>query len=119
MTAGDLPGAAARYEAQARRYRDNGPHAVSLFSLALVTLRQGDLDRAASLYSSADRHRLARRSGPRAVKAAIALQLGLVYALKGDLTAADAWVAEYAVRRRRSEPGALLLNTSIIGCRRG
>jgi hypothetical protein len=118
LDAGDVSGAAALFDAQARRYRGDVQHVATLLSLALVALRQQDLDRALSLYSSLDHHRLGRRRTLRAVEAALARQLGFVYALKGELPAAEAWVAEFTARSGRREAGALLVN-AVIGCRRG
>ena len=76
LTAGDVSGAAALFDAQARRYRDAGQHVATLLCLSLVALRQQDLDRALSLYSSADHHRLVRRRSLLVMKVALARQLG-------------------------------------------
>ena len=58
LDAGDLSGAALLFDAQARGYREEVQHVATLLCLALVALRQGDLGRASSLYTSADHHHL-------------------------------------------------------------
>jgi hypothetical protein len=122
LAAADYAGAVERFEALFREFRRPANlHAVAGFNLGIALLRRGDLDRALAQFDSMDRHTVTRSSG---LQPAIAAQLAVVHALRGDLETSERWIAECEVRKKgfvdtRALDGHLALVRSVVGVRRG
>jgi tetratricopeptide (TPR) repeat protein len=114
---GELEQAAARYEDMLERYRKRGAErGFAANGAGYVAMRRGRFDEAIERYRESE----AGKINYDAIRLVNAAQLAVLYALRGDLAAAETWLAEVRDRAKNQpiERHELLPDVLFL-CRRG